>query len=453
MIAHPHEREWYSIVICNLKNLVTIPAIQVKTYIEEESGEFKKNDKGTYFTSYATEKDYVNDIALKPAATFCTPLEIYNSLSREQREVTDAIKFLCNSYPTAYIWHNGQADDGCKFHGLHVHLIQSCSQKISGDFVMRQAKQRLQRHDVEVKTQRINQVDALTRHLLTKPRFLLGVNNMDLCARIVRLRPTVRNEEYTEVDFEKDDDAEAAKEMINATMGITNYLCKTLNVKPNEPTKDPVVAPQAKSYILRKAEEDSQRPCTSTQAQQYETEPDKILNGPPKRLPTSKTASKVEIVKNMIRKHNQRSVQDLLMAIMKSGDKAELEEFRTLRLGPTFTQIFIQATTELDMEHKLMGRTFVDTFIEESIVKEDSLSMTQTAITLVNWCREQSINPGDFLLKLFCTLDQTFPKINCFMMQGRSNAGKTYWLNPIVSALPDIVGQTLQSADFASINN
>lgn len=49
-------------------------------------------------------------------------------------------------------------------------------------------------------------------------------------------------------------------------------------------------------------------------------------------------------------------------------------------------------------------------------------------------------------MKLFCILDKGFPKINCFMMQGQKNVGKIYWTQ---SLLADVVGQTVQSSDFA----
>lgn len=48
-------------------------------------------------------------------------------------------------------------------------------------------------------------------------------------------------------------------------------------------------------------------------------------------------------------------------------------------------------------------------------------------------------------MKIFCILDKSFPKINCFMMQRQTNAGKTYWTQPL---MPDLVGQTVQSQDF-----
>ena len=181
---------------------------------------------------------------------------------------------------------------------------------------------------------------------------------------------------------------------------------------------------------------------------------DSILTGnKPKRqkpiIQTSKTATKVDMIKTFIDRYNQRSKDDLLKAIMKSGDKTELEAFRTLKLGPNFVQIFSQAISEIDISRKLVGHTFVDSLLSDCEPKKDTTETTETAILFVRWCREQGINPGDFLLKLYSVLDKTFPKLNCFTMHGRSNAGKTFWLSPITQALPDIVGQTIQSQDFA----
>lgn len=34
-------------------------------------------------------------------------------------------------------------------------------------------------------------------------------------------------------------------------------------------------------------------------------------------------------------------------------------------------------------------------------------------------------------MKEYCILAKVFPKINCLMLQGMSNAGKTYWTVPL----------------------
>ena len=59
--------------------------------------------------------------------------------------------------------------------------------------------------------------------------------------------------------------------------------------------------------------------------------------------------------------------------------------------------------------------------------------------------------PGEFLLELYCVLDKSIPKVNCFTLQGQSNAGKTYWTQPLMEN-NDVIGQTIQSSDFAFQN-
>ena len=71
-----------------------------------------------------------------------------------------------------------------------------------------------------------------------------------------------------------------------------------------------------------------------------------------KTLLTSKTANKVEILKGTINKHNKKTIPDLLQCIIESGDRSELELFRTLRLGPNFQLVLAQAVSELDLEAK-----------------------------------------------------------------------------------------------------
>ena len=101
-----------------------------------------------------------------------------------------------------------------------------------------------------------------------------------------------------------------------------------------------------------------------------------VLNGtkPERNKPiiqTSKTATKVDMIKEMVERYNQRSIDDLLKAIMRTGDKQELEAFRTLKLGPNFQQIFCQAISEIDISRKLVGHTFVDTLMNEAEPAKD----------------------------------------------------------------------------------
>ena len=252
LTAYPRQGDWYSIVICDLHDLIPVPALQVKLYQENtEDGGYQKTEKGTYITKYATEEQYTGDIALSPVYNFSTSMEIYEQLGRDSREAVDAVKALCNSYPTAYFWHNGDVDDACNFHGLHIHLLQAtrAGERISTDWPMKSAGQKLKRHNITVRTQKVNNMDALTRHLLQQPRMLLGSNNLELCARIIKLRPSVKDDNYADIDFNRDDDQERAKEMLEGSSGVTNYLKKSLGMKPTATaTSGDIVPPLDHTY-------------------------------------------------------------------------------------------------------------------------------------------------------------------------------------------------------------
>ena len=164
-----------------------------------------------------------------------------------------------------------------------------------------------------------------------------------------------------------------------------------------------------------------------------------------------KTANKVDVVKDFIRKYNQKTVTDLLVAIMDTGSLEELETFRTLRLGPQFQLVFAQAVQELEIESQQKGETFIDLFAERCPLQEGCMNVFTTACLYTEWCREQNLITGEFLLELYSILDRVYPKKNCFMLQGASNAGKTFWTDPLM-AVSDMVGQTIPSQDFCFQN-
>ena len=110
-----------------------------------------------------------------------------------------------------------------------------------------------------------------------------------------------------------------------------------------------------------------------------------------KTLPTSKTASKVEILKNIIYKYNKKTVPDLLQSIIQSGDRAELELFRTLRLGFNFQLVLAQAVTKLDMESRKSGETFIDHFIEPCTPRDNTFNTIQTTYLFLNGARNSEL--------------------------------------------------------------
>lgn len=142
-----------------------------------------------------------------PTNHFATPLDTYNKLTDEGREIVDSIKYFANNFPTSFIWHDGVADDECQFHGLHVHMICASDKKLSQITMVKTTKQRLSRHRVDIKCQKVRYINNLARHLQTAPRQLLGCNNLNLCPILHanKPEPDEAEEAYCDVNFQQDD--------------------------------------------------------------------------------------------------------------------------------------------------------------------------------------------------------------------------------------------------------
>ena len=382
-------------------------------------------------------------------------------MSREQKMTVDSIKNTLNHFPGAVWWHDGKADDNCNFHGLHLHAIFSCEKELSKTYHFRTFRNRLNNVSgkipgsdgtvIDVKTQHVKFSDSLIRHLNQEPRILLGVNNLYLAARIHKVNTSPRSEDnkdiYPGVDFSKDDYIDQLKDQ-HKDSGI-NFLMKRMQKKESEGELpgDAVLksVPKFKTFISDLSKQMTQpndKIASTVRGYQFHGSKQQPV------LATSKTAQKVDVVKELIEKYQKKSIDELLRCIIRQNCKEELELFRTLRLGPNFKDVFMQALNELDIEANERGDTYIDAFARNVQPLPGSLTRSETAAVFLDWCREQNISAPDLLLKFFLVLDKSFPKLNSIMLQGASNAGKTYWAKAVLS-LGDMVGQTIQSTDFA----
>ena len=117
-------------------------------------------------------------------------------------------------------------------------------------------------------------------------------------------------------------------------------------------------------------------------------------------------------------------------------------KFRSVALSSNFQRIKAQALREMAVKKKIQGKTYVDRIIDQRPCL-NTLDVTATSEIFLNWTKEHNISPAD----LYCILDHTYPKINCFMLQGVSNAGKTYWMSPLFHQ-SHLKRQTIVSTDF-----
>lgn len=453
--------EWYSVVICQLDELVSIRDIGSRVYKEKKDGGYEQSHSGQYITRYTTVEDYRAGIETVPTAKFTTPQVIYNDLSTQQKSAVDAIKSLMNEFPCAMFWHDGNSDHTCNFHGLHIHLLLGCNQgKLSGVHKYRMVREKLKKLDIDIKTQNVRNMTALGRHLMKKPRMLNGCNNMQLCVMLRQHRAlNTANKEVVAMiqeDFEKDEIGEQIpdKKTVECTAG-SDWLAESMGMI-SKSSKEAALKRQAEMNVPRMGQYIQQM----ANVPEFERRPaeecktfKQIVAGVAleKKIPVSKTANKVDTFKGLILKHNRRTQEDLLTAIVESENREELELYRTLKLGPGARDIFQQALEELNCERKMKGDTYVDILLDNIQAVEGTMSIAETSQIFINWCREQKVIAGELLFNWFLVLDKALPKINCLLLQGESNSGKTFWTQ-MAFQFPDLIGQTIQSNDFAFMN-
>lgn len=196
---------WFSVVISNIEDKIQLQDVQNKIYEICEGGDgFQKTQSGNYLNKYAQVEEYNEGISLHPTHNFATQLERYNELSEEQKIIIDSIKQICNTFPCAFFWHNGNAEDKCQFIGLHIHLLLGSKHQLSQIYRYRNIVSMMKSRGVDVRSQKVRYLQALVKQLLTPPRILMGCNNIQLCSQLHRWKKEVDDiqERIPENDYE-----------------------------------------------------------------------------------------------------------------------------------------------------------------------------------------------------------------------------------------------------------
>ena len=157
-----------------------------RNHVEKTKGDqdgFQQTQSGGYMCRDAEIQDFTEGITFHTTHNFATLIERYNELSEDQKIIVDSIKQICNTFPCAFFWHNGHADDKCQFTGLHIHLLLGSKDQLSQIYRYRNIVSKMKSRGVDVKSQTVRYLQALGKHLLKPPRILMGCNNMQLCSQ------------------------------------------------------------------------------------------------------------------------------------------------------------------------------------------------------------------------------------------------------------------------------
>ena len=97
--------------------------------------------------------------------------------------------------------------------------------------------QRLRRHGINIKLQKVRNIDALTWHLLEPPRTLLICNHMQLCGLITRFSKIDNNGDMgvadLDIDFNNEEEPVVDQSVVETSSAI-NWIQKHLNNRPQK---------------------------------------------------------------------------------------------------------------------------------------------------------------------------------------------------------------------------
>lgn len=357
-----------------------------------------------------------------------TPRDIFDTMNDQQKDVVNMIKTFVNRRPCAFFWHNGHADSGCELNGLHIHMVVESQYPVYQQHLYKAMKRVLTKYGIQVKSQKVRHLEALLHHLQKPPGITLSCNNLNLCARLKKTRKD--NPFYAGLDMP--DFQQGDGEVVQQTSDGGNFMNDMLQWKREPP------APSMTNTIDEMARMKDMDNLEAPSAFHVVKKP----------LSMTKPAENVDRLKTLMRKYNKFTDEDLLKEIMKEGNPTDILDMRVMNTMHYFDEVLRQAVTGIRLEDELNGLTYIDKFVQECPSLPAVLTVEETAQLHLQWCKDQGIDAGDMLMKMYCILGKVFPKRNCLMLQGQSNAGKTYWTVPLMP-FADCVGQTIPSQDFA----
>jgi len=426
-----------SVIIGSLRDLIPQDTIQAKVYKLKKNGQIDTLPSGCPMSVYATPDHYATDIRQFPVEKFCTPLEVYRELNDHQKRAVDEVKKFLNSAPCAAFWHNGDDDQNCQYNGLHMHILVYTPGRLTDYNPYRKLVDCLmKRFGMLVKCQKVKMPLNIMKHMQTAPRLLLGSNNMLVLGKLVKATSAAS---FLPVDdmYEIDDTPEEPEQPSMSSFFREKLGSEETHLAKPAPKIVPVTEMDIRARIAQIADDDT--------GMLEPIEPTAIM-----KVRENQASRYVDVWIEFSEMFDSSDETDILTAIEKKQDNELKMKFRSVLLSTNFQGIKAQALREIAVRKQLSGKTYIDRMMDQTPCP-NTLDITTTSATFLDWTKEHNLNPGKFLTDLYCILDSTFPKTNCFMLQGVSNAGKTYWMSPLFQQA-HLKGQTMVSQDFKFMN-
>lgn len=371
------------------------------------------------------------------AHKFSTRLELLKQVDPAGQGFINAFKKLCNDRPSLVWYHpkdrHGESTIcGCAYD--HWHILWYSTIRLGDDSIWRAFKQKCAKAGVILKQSIIEDPMALTQHLMSPPRLLVGVRasleaDQKFVAAVIR---GVKSEPTPDVDA--------------SVLGAPDGEITVMDVEPDAVNDD---AWFKMGFIYHKsAQTVSDQPGPSAPAQIPLTFDDFIQRVPvatkrsvspsfgdstmEKKLKTkTPTRVRTERLSEYFKQYNAQNMVDLMPMLKRVNDLEAIEFVKGCMAASNNQHIEKTAQSFVSIDLQDEDKDLIQMFLDKELETDPELylSIEDTEEKFFDWAEEQNIDGYYFIVTIFLLLKGALEKKHALILQGASNAGKTAWLN------------------------
>ncbi len=165
----------------------------------------------------------------------------------------------------------------------------------------------------------------------------------------------------------------------------------------------------------------------------------------------SKTDTRVEGMVRLYQQYKNQNFKKLMAAVVMSKDPADMTIVREVNRSSNRVKILEAAMMEFSLFYAgnqnpepVMSLYSTSGYM---VNKYKSMTVFQTLNLLNTWCDEMGESMFGFLTHCYLILACKLKKMNCLLLEGVSNAGKTYWIECMLKPIEDHVGRVLSNEE------
>lgn len=349
-----------------------------------------------------------------------------------------------------------EANNSIVCHGVqqnHWHLLFIPDMVLSNDSAWRSVRTSAKQIGVGIVLQNVNNAVALCAHLHREPRMFFGVRDLAMAEYVVKGYKDYVNKKQTIscADIEEDltceeDIPSTSDESVWDSLGFK--VQKQKEVRTNTQNVNLLemfdVYPTVTEYQPDAPIEIPTRKRNAVDAGISEDNWDAT-----RQRKMTFTAKRIKDIAELFKEYNCKDLLTLLQ--LTKDNKEHYDQAYSAFTASNQKNIEDKAAqlAVIDEEGTPLVQLFIDAAIPTVLsTKGGVLTVDQTRDLFMDWCKEQGIVEGEFLIEYYQVLSGISGKKNGFILQGQSNAGKTLWLDAMLY-MKDLVGYVTKSENFA----